>query len=68
MPATCGKHLDILHAFTVPGVSDADALNICVSKYCLPSGCGLLSEAIFVATFHSEGVSRLDHLSIINRL
>ena len=49
-------------------INDADVLNICVCKYRLPSGCGLLSEAIFVENFRSEGVSRLDQFSTINRL
>jgi hypothetical protein len=51
---TCEEHLAILRAFTVLAVSAADALNTCVSKCRLTSGGGLLSEAIFVATFRSE--------------
>ena len=63
-----GKRLAILCALTVISESEAHVLNICISKYRLPSDCGLISDAIFVATLRSEAVSRLDHFSIINRL
>jgi hypothetical protein len=69
---SCGKRLDILWTFTVFYISDAKDLNVSyLSTACLQEMAFFFfggGGAIFVANFQSEDVSRLDHLSIINRL